>query len=247
MRVKLILFLLWMPLAANSQYSSNESDNASRFRPGVGWYFTGIRPATVEKVRKYDRLIFDITYNAYQQEALDFVEPLSIGFNTQMMFDKPLTKGNTLSIGYGLGYKRSRTVTANKTLLSNPEFSTTNFVDQLHDGAKGNYAFQYNVFYVPLEFRVRKESWRHFKFHLGAKAGYAYGAHTRFKTTLDGRKVVSRDFRYFDFSPIYVAFHARLGFRNWALFAEYAYLPLFESSTSVQLNALSGGISISLY
>lgn len=247
MPLKTLLIFLLFPLLGLSQYASNEPDNASRFRPGVGWYFTGIRPAETQKVRKYDRLIFDITYNCFAQENLEFVTPGSIGFNTSMMFDKPLTKGNTLSLGYGVGYKRARFVTANKQLIGNPEFRNTAFIDNAHMGASAKSAFQYNVLYIPFEVRVRKASWSHLKFHIGAKAGWAFGAHSKFKSFVEGKQIVSRDYRYYDFSPIYVAFHARVGLRNWALFAEYGYLPMFQSSTSVQLNALHGGISISLY
>ena len=55
----LIIFLLLTKLVTFGQ----DKELITRYRPGVMWFLTGIRPAQPEKVRKYDRLIFDITYN----------------------------------------------------------------------------------------------------------------------------------------------------------------------------------------
>ena len=62
---KLILSIIICVVSGNaiSQYNSEGEDLISRFRPGSMWFYTGLRPATPEKVRKYDRLIFDVTYN----------------------------------------------------------------------------------------------------------------------------------------------------------------------------------------
>ena len=44
------------------QYTS-EGESTSRFRGGIMWFNTGLRPVKIDKIRKYDRLIFDVTYN----------------------------------------------------------------------------------------------------------------------------------------------------------------------------------------
>ena len=55
---------------------------------------------------KYDRLVFDLTYNDFSGD----VSPLSQGFNsigitTNMIFDIPMNKKNTISFGTGWGFK----------------------------------------------------------------------------------------------------------------------------------------------
>ena len=52
----LILFVFLSAGKAYSQYNSEGKDLISRFHPGTMWFYTGLRPATPEKVRKYDRL-----------------------------------------------------------------------------------------------------------------------------------------------------------------------------------------------
>ena len=88
-----VLVLLGFILLANvgfSQYNS-EGELTSRFRAGFMWFYTGLRPAKVDKVRKYDRLIFDITYNDWNGDQELFQNHwASIGLNTNLMFDIPL-------------------------------------------------------------------------------------------------------------------------------------------------------------
>ena len=62
-KVKLILPFFIAPLIEVGQYDGVGGNEISRFRPGTMWFMTGFRPAIPEKVRKYDRLVFDITYN----------------------------------------------------------------------------------------------------------------------------------------------------------------------------------------
>ena len=50
----LILFVFLSAGKAYSQYNSEGKDLISRFHPGTMWFYTGLRPATPEKVRKYD-------------------------------------------------------------------------------------------------------------------------------------------------------------------------------------------------
>ena len=71
MKSKIILIFLSIGLQASAQYDS-EGENTSRFRPGLFWYFTGYRPAIPGKVRKYDRLIFDLTYSDWTGDRKPF-------------------------------------------------------------------------------------------------------------------------------------------------------------------------------
>jgi hypothetical protein len=240
----ILAFGLSLTLSSQAQYDGQGSDEVSRFRPGAGWFVTGIRPASIEKVRKYDRLIFDICYNDWMGDIKPFQsKPNSIGFGTNLMFDKPLTKGNTISFGYGLGYKRVR-ISYNNFLNSNFTAKSTTFDSSF---AERDRNFIYNTLYIPLEIRFRKESWKHFKVHVGGKVGYAFGEHQKTKQTSANGRTVIKDFQIYDLNHLQYSAHLRLGFRNWALFGEYGFAPIFKSSESTRLNVLRVGLSISLF
>lgn len=230
---------------AFGQYDS-KGESSSMFRPGFMWYFTGIRPAKVEKVRKYDRLIFDVTYNDWSGDAGPFENHwASIGFNTNLMFDIPLTKGNTVALGLGVAYQLSR-IRHDQFFVKNSELSTTRLEP------KGMQTFDRNIlvgnaFTVPVELRFRKESWRHFKFHIGGRIGYQVNMFSKTVYGSGSSRDVVKDYGFPDLSPLIYSAHIRLGFRNWALFGSYNFNPIFENQESTRLNQMQFGLSISLY
>src|SRR5690554_7502716 len=88
-----------------AQYSEENDGLHSRYRPGVGWFYSGLTPFEEGKLRKYDRLMIDIVYNDWHGEQKLLSSPLSsIGFNTSFMFDVVLSKANTVSLGVGIAY-----------------------------------------------------------------------------------------------------------------------------------------------
>jgi len=227
-----------------AQYDGKGEDEKSRFRPGSAWFFTGIRPAETEKVRKYDRLIFDITYNDWKGDLQSFkVKPSSIGFGVNFMADKPITKGNTFSIGYGLGYQRGH-IRFEQSFYTHQESGTTQHVETAQ---KQHSALNFNTFYIPVELRFRKESWKHFKLHLGGKIGYMARLHEN--TKLEGKygTTIIKDFQFPDVNHLQYAAHVRLGLRNWALFGEYSFANLFKDPASTQISIFRLGLSVSLF
>ena len=123
--------IICLGLTSHAQYDSKGDSIPSKFRPGAMWFFTGWRPASIEKVHKYDRLIFDITYNDWMGDKDLFeVHWASIGLNTNLLFDIPLTKGNTVSIGTGLSHEFHVTRHNGRIEVSDP-LGTTNLTPKL--------------------------------------------------------------------------------------------------------------------
>ena len=88
---KLIYFFLFLlvSLTVKAQFTSEGADLISRFRPGVMWFNTGLRPAEIEKVRKYDRLVFDITYSDWAGESKPFQNKwASLGMDIPNNYEK---------------------------------------------------------------------------------------------------------------------------------------------------------------
>lgn len=233
--------------AASAQYDSKGDHEASRFRPGFMWYFTGFKLAIEEKVRKYDRLIFDVTYNDWIGDKDLFQNHwASIGLNTNIMFDLPLTKGNTVSLGIGVAHQFS-VIRHNGLLIEDELLGTTVWqnkgtTDQFNKGIFGG-----NSFSIPVELRFRKENWRHFKFHLGGKIGYQGNNYSKYVTGHGPNREIDKNYGFPDRNELIYSAHVRLGFRNWALFASYNFNTIFSNAGSTQLNHVQMGLSVSLF
>lgn len=242
MRANFLLLLgLTVSLYSLGQYDS-QGKNKSRFKPGAGWFFKGWRPTPDKPARKYDRLVFDILYCDWKGADVDpfKVDPLSIGFNVNFLTDKPLNQKGSLSLGYGIQFQRTNyRINGYLSGLYTPVFNQPQNAS--------NYSLHCNQFSIPLELRIRKESWRHFKVHLGGHVGYIVGSSTKLNLYTDQNSTQIRTKRLSSIDPLQYGAHVRLGLRNWALYASYNLNSLFVSNQGPQANALQFGLSISLF
>ena len=226
-----------------AQYDS-KGENRSRFRPGVAWHYKGIRPADSNRVHRYDRWIVDVGYNSWTGDRAAFsARPSSIGFNLNFLFDTPLTDGNTVSLGYGLQYKRTH-IRHDETMSKNFDSSCVQ-LNEVFFGTRNSY--NYNQVSVPLEIRFRKESWKNLKFHLGGTFGYAFGNEIRTVIKNSNGKITIKDQQIPDSNPLQYGVHARIGLRNLAFYGGYNLSPVFKNQRSSKLNTFMLGLSISLF
>jgi hypothetical protein len=65
--------------------------------------------------------------------------------------------------------------------------------------------------------------------------------------SVNGSRSISKSFGFPDNNRLLYSAHIRVGFRNWALFASYNFNKVFKHESSVQLNQVQTGISISLF
>ena len=244
-----VLVLLGFILLANvgfSQYNS-EGELTSRFRAGFMWFYTGLRPAKVDKVRKYDRLIFDITYNDWNGDQELFQNHwASIGLNTNLMFDIPLARKNKVALGIGVAHQYTN-IRHNGHLIKDYAANTTTFAPKNPSDNFNKSVFGGNSFSLPIELRFRNEGWRHFKFHIGGKIGCQANAFAKYVGETNGKRDISKSFGFPDNNKLLYSAHVRIGLRNWAVFASYNFNTIFSNSASVQLNQAQAGLSISLY
>lgn len=242
----IILLLICLPSFAMAQYDG-KGTNVSRFRAGSMWFFTGMRPAQQEKVRKYDRLMFDLTYNTWNGDRSLFSNKWSsLGFNTSFMFDIPLVKENRVGLGIGLSHSFQKLSHDDAFMVD----STDNFtelkpvVEQLIHYDRVLYGHNFSI---PIELRLRTKGWKHAKLHLGGKVGYQAQVYsiTHWKDKDNGYALKSREFP--DVNPLTYSVHARFGIRNWALYGSYNLNPIFKNTKSTQLNFVQLGLSLSLF
>jgi hypothetical protein len=161
------------------------------------------------------------------------------------MWDIPLTEGNSVALGIGLSYRYQR-VNYNGIMFRDSLNQSTQW--QLYkDDQQGadKSVFGSHAFAIPLELRFRAKKWRHFKVHLGGFIGYRVQTFT--KTWYNNEKTSIKDRSFYDDEPLFYGVHARLGIRNWALFASYTLTEQFKSDKSTRLQPISFGLTVSLF
>lgn len=247
MRTKILfIILLFSSTEIFAQYDS-EGEEISRFRPGVMWFFTGMRPAAPDKPRKYDRLVFDLVYCDWTGDKEIFNNHWSsIGLNSNVLFDIPLSKQNTVSLGIGLCHQLQRIRHEGKFQLDPTKdatiYATSDSTDQFSKSIFGG-----NNLSIPVELRFRNASWKHFKLHLGGRVGYQLNLYNKFVFINEYGKTTYRQSGFPDQNDLTYSAHIRIGLRNWALYGSYSFNPLFRSAESVKLNTIQIGLSISLF
>ncbi len=247
--IKNIIFIVTCCLAfgLNAQYDGKGANEISRFRPGFMWIYTGLRPAKEERITKYDRLIFDVTYNDWIGDKDPFENHwASIGLNTNLIFDIPLTKGNKVSLGIGVSHQYMN-IRHNDLVVIDEIDKTTSFTPMIQTPGFVKSVLSGNSFSIPVEIRFRNESWKHFKVHLGGKVGYQANLFSKNVANVNGHREVNKRYGFPDENKLIYSAHARIGLRNWALFASYNFNTLFSNPKSAQLNLIQMGLSISLY
>lgn len=242
--LKLLPIFLLLSFNGLAQPVGKDSMLVSRHRPGIFWFYTGFRPARPGKLRKYDRIIIDVTYNQLLRSGSIKANPLrSFGCNINTMWDIPITNGNTVSLGLGLAYKYQKTGPKGLFFADTTNLYTNYFADSSYSDYRKN-TFGNHILALPVELRFRTPKWQHFKLHIGGSIGYRL--QTFQKLWPEGKHAVkNKDLP--DRNRLVYGVHIRMGIRNWALFADYTLSPQFKSSKSDKINALAFGISLSLF
>lgn len=250
---KVLFFLVsWLcHLGLSAQYMEKQEGLVSRFKPGIAWFYSGTTPSEPGKLRKYDRLMVDIVYNDWRGDNEPFNSPWnSIGYSISLMNNTVLTKANTVSLGWGLAYSRYNNTTNTPLLIDEKKgvtYSPQPGFEPLLDESE-SWSFHANYIELPLEMRFRTKGYRHFKFIIGGKIGYQFNAHRKLTyTSAYGNEFVNKLYNFPDNNRLRYGVTARVGIRNWALFAAYHFSPLFTNEESVSLTPLSLGLTISLF
>lgn len=243
---KITLVFSCVSLLCFGQYNS-EGVEKSRFRPGIMWYNTGWEPARPGMLRKYDRLMFDITYNDWIGERKTFkMRGPSMGMNVSWLFEIPLVKQNlvSLAVGPGYGFYHMR---HDMPIVYGAGDNTTIFGDEQDVGYFGKRKLIGHQLFMPVEFRFRTKGWRHFKVHIGGKIGYQLSLFEKARFEQNGTEVLQKSKASQDVSRLIYSAHVRLGIRNFALYGSYNFNPLYSSEGSTQLHLLQLGITVSLF
>jgi hypothetical protein len=241
--MKLKRGLVLLTLLVFSTIRAQDSLLISRHRPGLFWFFDGLRPTKSTDNHKYDRLVFDLTYNDWSGDLKPFQNRLnSIGVNVNFMKDIKFKKTKVFSLGMGLGYGFSSISSEQKFAVQNNiiEFSTIQ-KSSIYDYSR----IKTHRFFMPLELRFSTKKWNRWKFAVGG----SFGINARMNQRLigsDGSKMESTNLNS-SASQLNYGIHTRLGYRNFSLFGSYQINNLFRGRGNPDLHLFQLGLSISLF
>lgn len=250
--IRILIIILFFSFSVDSFAQKPDSLLATRYRPGLLWFYGGLKPSKLTDARKYDRVIIDLVHSDWMSEN---TKPFtnhwaSIGFNTQFIFDIPLTKRNIISLGMGLGFGhskiRSTQVLTNFSNLEEP-IEEMQLVSQASIPNLKKSIFKTNVLFVPVELRFRTPGWQHFKFQVGGRVGVQMGPKTKNYYEINGESSLVKRKGFQDINRFLLSVHTRVGIRNWAITASYNVTPYFSASEKNQINGLEVGLSVSLF
>jgi hypothetical protein len=224
---------------------TQESKSITRYKPGLMWNFTGLRPAKSGKAEKYDRLVFDITYNKYGNAPSSFTSLFSsIGLNTNFLFDIPINAFGHVSVATGLRHSLFRTENNIEYSLKSTHYknkSETESVILKHKLLGGN------SIGIPFEIRLRTKSVNHLKLHIGTALSYQWNVFDKMVSGKMASRKVVKEFYKTEYNRMQVSAYVRVGFRNWGLFTSYMLNPLFKNRKDTNPHLLQAGLNVSLF
>lgn len=242
-----IFLFTFLSFTASAQFDGEGADEISRFRPGSLWFFSGFNPYEEGKLRKYDRLMIDLTYNDWMGDLKPFNNQWgSIGVNTSFMWDIPMMEKNTASFGIGISHSFFRISNKYHTFFPDPTNSYTMHQEGNLPEARHRYIGG-NSLSVPIEFRFRTKGWKHFKFHIGGKVGYQLDAFAKNVYKDEHGKSIEKYRNFSDVSRLIYSAHVRIGMRNWAIFGSYNFNKIFKNDQSPNIHLLQMGLTLSLF
>jgi hypothetical protein len=235
--------LLFLLVFVSVKAQNNESQLISRHRPGLFWFFDGLRPTKSTDNHKYDRLIIDLTYNDWSGDLKPFQNRWnSLGMNVNFMKDMKFKKTKWFSLGLGIGYGFS-------TMSSDSRFKLNKSLIEIENLEKSglfDYASTHaHRFYIPFELRFSTNNWKRIKFSLGANIGINSGINQSLLGR-DGSK--KEEISLTHSAPAFnYGLHCRFGLRNIALFSSYQLSNFFRDSSNPKLHQIQFGLSISIF
>lgn len=244
-----LTYIVFLSLVFRLSAQDQDVDIMSRHRPGALWYYAGVKPPLPDRVRRYDRLVFDVVYNDWMSKTIKpfKVSPLSIGFNVNTMFDVPMTKNNTVSFGFGFAYGLYR-VRMNDFFVRNETEQSTELVPDVKQYGVDKSVFMANSLSIPLEIRFKGANWKHFKIHLGGRIAYSFlPSTTLYAKTDDDINSQQKTIGFYDFNHFNASAHIRFGIRNWGFYGSYSLVPLFKDAQSTKLYPFQFGLSLSVF
>jgi hypothetical protein len=108
---------------------------------------------------------------------------------------------------------------------------------------KNKLAVNYVTVPLLLQFNTHEYNKKSIHFAVGALASYKYNSHLKLVYKEDGDKEKSKRQGEFNIQPFRADLTARVGYRNWTLYASYAMTELFRNGRGPEVHPVQFGVS----
>jgi hypothetical protein len=222
-----------------------------------------LKDMTPEERREYHENCADLTYwsgfevginlpmngsfePSFNSAHLQFDPARSMSFSFNIMEQRIRIIKNYFGLVTGIGFTNSRYGFKDDhlRLMANAD-STWGFTDTTLVSGFTKNQLRVNYFNIPLLFQVNTSTDEDRNFHIafGAIGGVRIGSSVKYVYDVLGGENDHKEKGRFNINPFQVCATARIGFRDFGLFANYNVLTLFESGKSETAYPLTFGAS----
>jgi hypothetical protein len=170
----------------------------------------------------------------------------SFSYSLNLLETRIKIAGDYFGIVTGIGFTNSRYGFSNDRLrLEATGDSTRGSIDtNLTNGFNRN-QLRVNYFNVPvlLQFNTSKNPDKNFHIAMGIIGGVRIGSKMKYKYDILGGEAKDRVKSKYNLNPFHASLTARMGYKNFGLFASFDMLPLFENQASRVAKPLTFGAS----
>lgn len=145
----------------------------------------------------------------------------------------------------GLGFNFSRYGFKNDYILKTNADSTWGVIDTLNNYSKNQLRTTYLNVPVLLHFNTSKMAKKNFHVSLGVIGGVRLSSKTFKKYDVLGGEQKDKIKGRYNINPFQLDATARIGYRDFGLFANYSLIPLFETGVAEQAFPLTVGVTFS--
>ncbi|MEO9533645.1 MAG: outer membrane beta-barrel protein [Crocinitomicaceae bacterium] len=154
--------------------------------------------------------------------------------------------GDYFGIVTGLGFTNSRFGFSNDRLrLTSTADTTMGVIDTTLANGFNRNQLRVNYFNVPvlLHFNTSKNPDKNFHISMGIIGGVRIGSKMKYKYDILGGEAKDRVKAKYNLNPFHASLTARMGYKNFGVFANFDMLPLFENQASRVAKPLTFGAS----
>lgn len=181
---------------------------------------------------------------AAKDEWLELDPARSLSWRLNIYEEKIRIVKDYVGLVTGLGFTwNSYSFNNNVSLTSNAD-STFGVIDSIPEYSKNKLRASYVNVPLMVEFNTSSDPKRTFHVSAGVIGGLRIGTVNRQKFDLDGQEYDIKVRDDFNFSPVTLDATARIGYRNFTLWATYGLTPLFKDSRGPEVYPVSVGLTI---
>lgn len=144
----------------------------------------------------------------------------------------------------GLGFSFSQFGLKNNYILNNSADSLTAFIDTTRNYSKNKLRATYFTVPLLLEFNTSKFEEKNFFLSAGVVGGVRIGSSVKRKAEFDGSKEKVKIKDTYGINAFKLDAIARVGYRNWGVYASMNMIPLFEKGQTENVYPLSFGLTV---